>query len=100
MNYQKMILAGNVTGDAELKASKKRDIKYTTFSVGVSDEKDRTTFFPVVVFGKYGEAVAKHIRKGRQVLVEGRIALSDSGRFNVVASSVVFGSAGKLAKNQ
>ena len=91
MNYQKLIFAGNATGDAEQKTSKKGDVIYTTFNVGVSDRKDQTTFFPVTVFGKHGEAVAKYITKGRQVLVDGRVTVSDSGRFSVVADNVRFG---------
>ena len=91
MNYQKLILAGNATGDAQRRTSKKGDVSYTTFSVGVSDGKERTTFFPVAVFGKHGEAVAKYVTKGRQVLVEGRVEVSDNGRFNVVADRVRLG---------
>jgi single-stranded DNA-binding protein len=91
MNYQRLILVGNATGDAQRRTSKKGDMAYTTFNVGVGGGKDRTTFFPVVVFGKHGEAVDKYITKGRQVLVEGRIEVSNSGRFNVVADQVRLG---------
>lgn len=91
MNYQKLIIVGNATGDAERQKSKTGEVTYTTFSVGVSDGKDRTIFFPVTVFDKYGEAVAKHITKGRSVLVEGRISVNTKGRFNVVAERIAFG---------
>ncbi len=91
MNYQKLILVGNATKDAQRLTSKKGDVTYTTFSVGVSDGKDRTTFFPVIVFGEYGEAVAKYVTKGRQVLVDGRIQVNDKGRFRVIADRVRFG---------
>ena len=91
MNYQKLILAGNATGDAERKTSKKGDVSYTTFDVGVGDAKDQTTFFPVVVFGDTGEAVAKYVTKGRLVLVEGRIQTNSKGRLSVVADNVRFG---------
>ena len=46
----------------------------------------------MVVFGKQGEAVAKYVTKGRQVLVEGRVLVNDKGYFNVVADWVQFGS--------
>ena len=98
MNYQKMILAGNATADAERREAKKGDVTYTTLSVAVNDRKERTTFFPVTVFGKYGQAVAKHIGKGRQVLVEGRIEVAENGRFNVVADQIGFGAPGEEAK--
>lgn len=98
MNYQKVIVAGNATADAERRSSKKGDVTYTTFSVAVSDRKDNRTFFPVTVFGKYGEAVAEHITKSRQVLVEGRIEVADNGRFNVVADQISFGASKKEVK--
>jgi len=46
------------------------------------------TFFPVLVFGDYGETVAKYVTKGRQVLVDGRVQVSDNGRFRVIADRV------------
>lgn len=91
MDYQKLIIAGNATSDAERHTSKDGKVAYTNFSVGVSHGKDASTYFPVTVFGKHGEAVAKYITKGRQVLVEGRVEVSEKGRFNVVADRVVFG---------
>ena len=39
------------------------------------------------------EAVVEYITKGRQLLVEGRIEASDSGRFNIVADTVRLGNA-------
>lgn len=91
MDYQRLILVGNVTRDAEGKTSKKGDVAFTTFAVGVGDRKGESTFFPVTVFGEYGKKIAEHVTKGRQVLVEGRISVGDKGRFNVVADRVVFG---------
>ena len=72
MNYQKLIIVGNATNDAERRTSKDGSVSYTTFGVGVSRGKDASTFFPVTVFGKHGQAVAEYITKGRQLLVEGR----------------------------
>jgi single-stranded DNA-binding protein len=91
MNFQQVTIVGNATDDAEKKTSQKGDVEYATFDVGVSDGKDRTTFFPVVVFGDFSETVAKYVTKGREVLVSGRIRVSDKGRFNVVADTVRFG---------
>ena len=92
MDYQKFILVGNASTDAKIQKSKKGDVSFATFGVGVKGNKDRTTFFPVVVFGKLGESLTPYITKGRQVLIEGRIELSNMGRFNVVADHVVLGS--------
>jgi single-stranded DNA-binding protein len=91
MNYQKIILVGNAVDDAQHRLSKKGDVAYTTFRVGVSDHKDQSTYFSVSVFGKYGETLAEHITKGRELLVEGRINVGDKGYFNVVADKVRLG---------
>ena len=91
MNYQKIIVAGNATGDAQARESKDGQVSYTTFSVAVSSGKDKTTFFPVSAFGKTGEIAAKHVTKGRQVLVEGRVETGEKGYFNLIADRVVFG---------
>jgi single-strand DNA-binding protein len=91
MNYQKLIVAGNTTGDAQARKSKEGDVSYTTFSVAVSSAKEKSTYFPVTAFGKTGEAAAKFLTKGRPVLVEGRVEVGENGRFNVIADRVVFG---------
>ena len=91
MNYQQITIVGNATSDAEKKVSKKGDVNYATFDVAVSDSKERTTFFPIVVFGDYSDNVAKYVTKGREVLVSGRIRVSEEGRFSVVADTVRFG---------
>ncbi len=100
MNYQKLIIAGSATKDAQPRQSKDGEKTFTTFDVGVSDDKDKTTYFPVVVFGKQGEAVAKYVTKGRQVLVEGRVLVNDKGYFNVVADWVRFGPETKAVKEE
>ena len=91
MNYQKVILAGNATADAEKKMSKKGDVSYTVFDLGVGGIKNTSTFFPIVVFGETAEAVAKYVTKGRLVLVEGRIQINDNDRLSILADSVRFG---------
>ena len=91
MNFQKVILTGNATNDAQKKTSQNGEVAYVTFSLGVSDAKNNTTFFPVIVFGNSVEAVAKFVTKGRLVLVDGRLEVSDKNRFSIVADSVRFG---------
>jgi single-strand DNA-binding protein len=91
MNYQKIIVAGNATGDAQARQSKKGDISFTTFSVAISSGKEKSTYFPVSALGKTGEIAAQHITKGRQVLVEGRVEVGENNRFNLIADRVVFG---------
>jgi single-stranded DNA-binding protein len=91
MNYQKIILVGNATEDAERKTSLKGDVEYTTFGLAVGDGMRQTNFFSVVVFGNQGKPVADHVTRGRQVLVEGRIEVTNKDRFKVVADNVWFG---------
>lgn len=91
MNYPELILVGSATANAERRTFQKGDVAYPTFGVGVSDGREKTTFFPVAAFGRYGEAVAKHITKGRQVLVEGRVQVSGNGRTSVVADRISLG---------
>ena len=100
MNYQKIIVAGRVTADAVALDSKSGELKFTTFDVAVNDGKEQVTFFPVTVFGKTGEAAAKYVTKGRQVLVDGRIQVNDKRYFNVVADRVQFGPEPVTAKKE
>ena len=91
MDYQKLIISGNATADAEAKESQKGNV-YTPFTVAVNDGKNNeATFFPVVAFGKTAETVAKVVKKGQVVLVEGRVSLSEDGKMSVLADRVVFG---------
>ena len=99
MNYQRLILVGNVTDNPERRTSENGKVNYTSFGVGVSEVKDKSTFFPVLVFGKYGETVAEYVAKGSQVLVEGRVQVNDKGRFRVIADRVRFGSEPNVAKD-
>ena len=99
MNYQRLVLVGNVTDDPQRLSSKRGDVTYTTFGLAVSDGKERTTFFPVTAFGNCGEAVAKYVTKGRQVLIDGRVQVSDKGRFSVIADRVQFGPVPTATKN-
>lgn len=91
MNYQKVILAGNVTDNAQRKTSKKGDVAFAVFDLAVNDVNDKATYFPIVVFGEIVEAVAKYVTKGRLVLIEGRIEVNEQKRFNIVADNVRFG---------
>ena len=91
MNYQKLIIVGNITANAERKTSPKSDVSFTTFRVAVSDRKSRTIFFPVTLFGKLGKNLAEYLTKGRQVTVDGRMSISEKGYFSLVADQVALG---------
>jgi len=100
MNYQKYIFAGGVIRKAENKTSKDGKTEFTTLAASVSEGKDRRVTLPVTIFGKYGKTLAKHLTKGKQIIVEGKLSTSEGGRFNVIASKVVFVSAGKQVETQ
>ena len=91
MDYQRIIIVGNATGGAETKKSKSGNVTYTSFSLATSDIKGRKMFFPVAVFGNAAEVAKKYVAKGRQLLLEGRIAINGEGRFSVVADRIVLG---------
>jgi len=89
MDYQKIILIGNVAVGPEVRQSKKGDVDFTIFSLGVSIDGENTLFFPVTAFGKLGEAIAIHVNKGHQVLVEGKINIGETIHFNPRVSKSV-----------
>lgn len=55
MDYQKIILVGNTTKDAEVKQPEGKSA-YADFTLAVSRTKEQKTFFPIRVFGKVAEA--------------------------------------------
>ena len=91
MNYQKIIVVGNATAAADHQKSKKGDVAYTTFRLGVTGSRGDTTFFSVTVFGKLAESIFKYITKGREILVEGRVSVGEKGYFNIIADKVRLG---------
>ncbi len=99
MNYQKFIAIGNAATSAQMRKSKSGDLIFAAFQMAVTGLKDHTMFFPVVIFGKQGEAIVKYITKGRHVLVEGRVDLNNN-RFNVIADRVMLGSAPQAQKSE
>ena len=110
MYLNKAILIGNLTRDPELKAIASGN-KVCTFSLatnrtykdanGVRQEK--TDYHNIVVWGKTAENVATYMKKGSQILVEGRMetrswddAATNTKKYRteVIADRVQFGSTG------
>ncbi len=79
-NFNKVILAGNLTRDPELRYTPKGlaiakiglaiNRKWRTES---GEMKDETTFVDVDAFGKTAETIGQYLKKGRPILVEGRL---------------------------
>ena len=91
MDYQKIILVGNVTDDPDVRQSKSGEVDFTTFRLAVSNGKEKALFFPVTAFGKLGETISLYVKKGQQLLVEGRINFGEMIQFNIIADRVRFG---------
>lgn len=111
-SFNKVILMGHLTRDPELRytpngtAVAKIGLAVNrVWSNEAGEKKEEVTFVDVDMFGRTAENVGQYMRKGRPILVEGRLKLDQwvdkqSGekrsRIGVVAESVQFlGSAPK-----
>ena len=68
---------GNVTRDPELKYTP-NNMAIAKFSVASShgkDDKKKTTFIDIVVFGDQAETVCEQVKKGTRVAVVGRLQI-------------------------
>lgn len=73
MNYERLIIVGNATRDAELRKAREGETVFTTFTLAVNKAQDKANFHSVVVFGPTAEAASQAIKKGDTVLVEGTL---------------------------
>ena len=81
-NFNKVILMGNLTRDPELRYTPKGTaIAKIGLAVNrvwtneAGEKKEDVTFIDVDVFGRTAENVGQYMRKGRPILVEGRLKL-------------------------
>ncbi|MEK7586064.1 MAG: single-stranded DNA-binding protein [Patescibacteria group bacterium] len=110
MYLNKALLIGNLTRDPELKAIPS-GIKVCSFSIATNRvwkdkngaKQEAADYHNVVVFGRQAETVAQYMKKGSQVMVEGRMqtrSWDDAAtgtkkyRTEVIADRVQFGSSG------
>jgi single-strand DNA-binding protein len=105
-SLNKVILMGNLTRDPELRyTSKGTAIAKIGLAVNrvwttdTGEKKEEVTFVDVDVFGRTAENVGQYMRKGRPILVEGRLKLDQwddkqtgqkKSRLGVVAENVQF----------
>ena len=80
MSFAKTLVVGNLGGDPELRYMPESGKPVASFSIcanerrGSGDNRTETQiWFKANVFGNSAEAVAKHLQKGDQVYVEGRL---------------------------
>lgn len=79
-NFNKVILAGNLTRDPELRYTPKGT---AIAKIGLAinrkwksetgEMKDETTFVDASAFGKTAETIGQYLKKGRPILIEGRL---------------------------
>ena len=110
MYLNKALIIGNLTRDPELKAIPS-GIKVCSFSIATNRvwkdkngaKQEAADYHNVVVFGRQAETVAQYMKKGSQVMIEGRMqtrSWDDAGtgtkkyRTEIIADRVQFGSSG------
>jgi len=110
MYLNKVFIIGNLTRDPELKAIPS-GIKVCSFSVATNRvwkdkngaRQEAADYHNVVVFGRQAETVAQYMKKGSQVMIEGRMqtrswddAATNTKKYRteVIADRVQFGSTG------
>lgn len=81
-SFNKVILMGNLTRDPELRyTSKGTAIAKIGLAVNrvwrteTGEQKEEVTFVDVDAFGRQAETIGQYLKKGRPVLVEGRLKL-------------------------
>jgi single-strand DNA-binding protein len=81
-NFNKVILAGNLTRDPELRYTPKGTAvaKFgmainRTWKSETGEAKEEVTFVDVEAWQRQAEVIAQYMKKGRPILVEGRLKL-------------------------
>ena len=79
-NFNKVILAGNLTRDPELRYTPKGTAVTKiglainrTWKSETGENKEEVTFVDVDAFGRTAEVIAQYLKKGRPILIEGRL---------------------------
>ena len=73
MDTNTVVLVGRSTKDVELKTTTS-GTNLATISLAVNHGKDEeASFFDVICFSKTAENVAKYVKRGKQVIVSGRL---------------------------
>lgn len=105
MYLNKAILIGNLTRDPELRALPS-GVQVASFSIATNrvwkdknnQKQESADYHNIVVFGKQAESSAQYLKKGSQVLIEGRMQTRSwdkdgvkQYRMEIVADRVQFG---------
>ena len=81
-NFNKVIVAGNLTRDPELRYTPKGTAVARigmainrSWKSETGETKEEVTFVDIDAYGRQAEVVSQYLRKGRPLLVEGRLKL-------------------------
>lgn len=81
-SFNKVILAGNLTRDPELRytPSGKAIAKFAlavnrSWTTETGEKKEEVAFIDIDAFGRQAEVISQYMKKGRPLLVEGRLKL-------------------------
>lgn len=81
-SYNKVILIGNLTRDPEIKHTPKgtavTDIGLAVnrnFTTDSGEKREEVTFIDITLWGRIAEIVGEYCKKGRPLMVEGRLQL-------------------------
>ncbi|CAO0822449.1 Single-stranded DNA-binding protein [Desulfarculales bacterium] len=77
----KVILKGNTGGEVDLRYIGPKETALAKVSLAIKDKlepknKDKTYWANLIVWGKLGEVFKDHVKKGQEILVEGRLSRS------------------------
>lgn len=79
-NFNKVILAGNLTRDPEMRYTPKGTAVVRiglainrNWKTETGESKEEVTFVDVDAFGRTAEVISQYLRKGRPILIEGRL---------------------------
>jgi len=104
MNFNKVIIMGNLTRDPELKYLPSGK-PVANFSIAINDKYkkgeelvENVSYFDIVVFSRQAETCNEYLSKGRPVLIEGKLQQrrweqqdgTKRNKVEIVANSVIF----------
>ena len=79
-NFNKVILAGNLTRDPELRYTPKGTAIAKiglainrTWKTETGETKEEVTFVDIDAFGRQAETIGQYLKKGSQIYLEGRL---------------------------
>lgn len=78
MSFSKIVIMGNLTADPEQRTTP-NGRELTSFTIAVNTRtgagrEENTTFYRCTMWGNRGEAIAKYVSKGQQLLVSGTLS--------------------------